>query len=36
MTCKTPLIKPVIDPQANIADLLKIGTAAKTEEVIEK
>jgi hypothetical protein len=36
MTCKTPLIKPVIDPQANIADLLKIGTAAKTEEVIKK
>jgi len=30
MTCKTPLIKSVIDPQANIADLLKIGTAAKT------
>ncbi len=26
MTCKTPLIKPVIDPQANIADLLEIGT----------
>ena len=36
MTCKTQLIKPVIDPQANIADLLKIGTAVKTEEVIEK
>ena len=36
MTCKTPLIRPVIDPQANIADLLKIGTAAKTKEVIEK
>ena len=36
MTCKTPLIKPVIEPQANIADLLKIGTAATTEEVIEK
>ena len=35
MTCKTRLIKPVIDPQANIADLLKIGTAAKTEIVIE-
>ncbi|MCP4543172.1 MAG: DUF4438 domain-containing protein [Chloroflexi bacterium] len=31
MTCKTSLIKPVLDPQANIADLLKIGTAAKTE-----
>jgi hypothetical protein len=36
MTCKTPLIKPVIDPQAIIADLLKIGTAAKTEEVTKK
>jgi hypothetical protein len=32
MTCKTSLIKPVIDPRANIADLLGIGTAAKTEE----
>jgi len=31
MTCKTSLIKPVIDPQANMADLLQIGTAAKTE-----
>ena len=29
MTCKTSLIEPVIDPQANIADLLEIGTAAK-------
>ena len=29
MTCKTSLIEPVIDPQANIADLLGIGTAAK-------
>jgi hypothetical protein len=28
MTCETPLIKPVIDPKANIADLLCIGTAA--------
>ena len=28
MTCETPLIKPVIDPQANIAGLLGIGTAA--------
>ena len=28
MTCETSLIKPVIDPQANIADLLGIGTAA--------
>lgn len=31
MTCKTALIEPVIDPRANIADLLEIGTAAKTE-----
>jgi hypothetical protein len=31
MTCATPLIEPVLDPQANIADLLGIGTAAKTE-----
>jgi len=31
MTCATPLIEPVIDPQASIADLLGIGTAAKTE-----
>lgn len=28
MTCKTPRIKPVLDPKANIADLLKIGTPA--------
>jgi hypothetical protein len=28
MTCETPLIKPEIDPRANIADLLGIGTAA--------
>ncbi len=27
MTCGTSLIKPVIDPKANVADLLKIGTA---------
>ncbi len=26
MTCKTALIKPVIDPKANIADLYQIGT----------
>jgi len=26
MTCATPLIKPVIDPCANLADLLGIGT----------
>jgi len=31
MTCKTPLIKPLIDPQANIADLLEIGTTTKTK-----
>jgi hypothetical protein len=30
MTCETSLIEPVIDPQANMADLLKVGTAAKT------
>jgi len=30
MTCETALIKPVIDPQANIADLLGIGTPAET------
>ncbi len=30
MTCGTSLIKPVIDPKANIADLFKIGTAVKT------
>jgi hypothetical protein len=30
MTCGTSLIKPVIDLKANVADLLKIGTAAKT------
>ena len=28
MTCASPKIKPVIDPKANIADLLEIGTAA--------
>jgi hypothetical protein len=31
MTCHTSQIKPVIDPQANIAHLLKIGTEAKTK-----
>jgi hypothetical protein len=30
MTCKTPLIEPVIDPRANIADLFKIGTILTT------
>ena len=29
MTCETPLIKPVKDATANIADLFGIGTAAK-------
>jgi len=29
MTCKTPLIEPVIDSGANIANILKIGTAAR-------
>jgi hypothetical protein len=28
MTCETSFIEPVIDPRANIADLLDIGTAA--------
>jgi len=31
MTCKTSLIKPVLNSRANIADLLKIGTAVKTK-----
>lgn len=31
MTCETSLIKPMINSRANIADLLKIGTAAKTK-----
>jgi hypothetical protein len=31
MTCETPLIKPVIDPQANLADRFGIGTSAKTK-----
>jgi hypothetical protein len=29
MTCATPLIEPVMDPKANIANLLRIGTAAR-------
>ena len=29
MTCETSLIEPVIDPQANLADLLNIGTVLK-------
>ena len=36
MTCKTSLIKPVIDPQANIADLLGIGTAGETSNTTDK
>ncbi len=31
MTCETSLIQPVITPQANIANILKIGTEAKTK-----
>ena len=31
MTCETSLIKPMINSRANIADLLKIGAAAKTK-----
>jgi len=27
MTCASPLIRPVIDPEANIADRLGFGTA---------
>jgi hypothetical protein len=30
MTCKTPLLEPVLDPKANLADLLGIGTACKS------
>ncbi len=29
LTCGTPLIEPVLDPKANIADLLGIGTQVK-------
>ena len=32
MTCETSLIKPVLDSKANIADLLKIGSAAKAKK----
>ncbi|MBD3370359.1 DUF4438 domain-containing protein [Candidatus Fermentibacteria bacterium] len=32
MTCGKPLIEPVIDPKANIADLLGIGTPYSGEE----
>lgn len=31
MTCATPLIEPVLDPRASLADLLGIGTALKAE-----
>ena len=31
MTCAKPLIEPVIDAKANIADLLDRGTEAKSE-----
>jgi len=31
MTCETSLIEPLIDPRANIADLLGIGTATETQ-----
>lgn len=29
MTCKTPLLEPVLDPKANLADLLGMGTTSK-------
>jgi hypothetical protein len=29
MTCSLPLIEPVLDAKANIADLLQIGTKRK-------
>jgi len=28
MTCATPMIEPIIDPKANLADLYGIGTPA--------
>ncbi len=31
LTCATPLIEPVLDPKANIADLMKIGTQVKSK-----
>jgi hypothetical protein len=31
LTCGTSLLKPVIDPSANIANYLKIGTGVKTD-----
>lgn len=33
MTTETSLIKPVIDPRANIANILRIGTATKKDPV---
>jgi hypothetical protein len=36
MTCASPLIKPVIDPAANIADLLGIGTMLKKKQKAKK
>ncbi len=35
MTCGTSLIEPVIDPRANLADLLGIGTPATSDEPAE-
>jgi hypothetical protein len=32
MTCGTSLIEPTVDPRANLADLLEIGTAAGAKE----
>ena len=36
MTCETSLIEPAIDPKANIANLLKIGTAAPKKTARKK
>ena len=36
MTCETSLIEPVIDPKANIANLLKIGTGAPKKRTAKK
>ena len=32
MTCASPLIRPVIDPEANIADRLGIGTTLQEKK----
>jgi len=32
LTCGTPLIEPVIDPNANIADILGHGTFVEPEK----